>query len=288
MIILRQIYIYALIIFVLLLGFYINITYIFSPETAKNKYHDHSHEIDDAVKNYYSSSDLTWEDLIKDCGSYVMTENSARANEIFNRKFYKKIITWKGYFLNAFVQTRNPMDFNPEHLMNINVRMIPSESIKNPDLFLSLDFKKYQSFGHIIRTFETGTPILFKASMEALGNEWRPHHLHLLSIEKTKDFIDHDHKVVLFKGVSFNITGHMRNDKEIRETLQNEKDDRVELEINSDGRKVETIINNTTSNNFEIKKEEIPFNNTNSSNDIGSLKLSDSELITVNNTEKKY
>jgi hypothetical protein len=202
------------------MGFYLNITYILSPESNKQIYHDHTHEIDETVKNYYSGSNLSWEDLIKDCGSYVMTENSARANEIFNRRYYKRIISWKGYFLSAFVQARNPMDFNPEHLMNINVRMIPSESIQNPDLFLSLDFKKYQQYGHLIRTLETGTPILFKASLEALGNEWRSHHLHLINLEKTQDFLDHEHKLVLFQGINFNITGHMRNDKEIRESLQ--------------------------------------------------------------------
>jgi hypothetical protein len=192
---------------------------MFSEHSNNGLFTDHTHEIDVKVKENLPGTDLTWQDLIKDCGSYVVTENSARANEIFNRRYFKRIVEWKGYFLNAFVHNRNPLDFNPDHLMNINIRMIPSESIKNPDLFLSLDYKKYVQFVNLIKTFSTGTPIKFKASLEALGNEWRSHHLHLISIEKTDDFIDHDHKVVLFQGVNFNITGHAKNEKEIYELL---------------------------------------------------------------------
>jgi hypothetical protein len=257
------------------LGFYLNITYILSPEATKQSYHSHTHEIDETVKNYYSGSDLSWEDLIKDCGSYVMTENSARANEIFNRRYYKRIITWKGYFLSAFVQARNPMDFNPEHLMNINVRMIPSESIQNPDLFLSLDLKKYQEYGHLIRTLETGTPILFKASLEALGNEWRSHHLHLISMERTQDFIDHDHKVVLFQGINFNITGHMRNDKEIRESLQIENTTQTltsaSQEVDTNQVHSEHTTNSTDSNNSTNSNISTNTANTTDSNSSSSL-----------------
>lgn len=216
-IILRMMYIYIFLIVILSFGFYININEIFNSENSNPIYKDHTHEIDDKVKEYYSGSSLTWADLIKDCGAYVMIENSARANEVFNRRYYKRIIEWKGYFLNAFVQSRNPMDFNPDHLMNLNIRMIPSESIKNPDLFLSLDFKKFTKYANLIRTFSTGTPIKFIASLEALGNEWRSHHLHLIDIDKTEDFIEHDKKVVLFQGINFNITGHLMNEKEIQE-----------------------------------------------------------------------
>lgn len=233
-------------------GFYINITQLFRPKEAAANYHDHSHEIDEKVKEHYTSSSLTWQDLIKDCGSYVMTENSARATEIFNRKYHKRIIEWKGYFLNAYVQGRNPLDFNPDHLMNINVRMIPSESMRNPDLFLSLDYRRYKELSGLIRTLSTGTPIKFKASLEALGNEWRSHHLHLISLEKTEDFIDHNQKVVLFQGINFNITGHIRNEKEI-EQLSAQMEDVVE----------EKQSNNTTNVDKENKIEENKLNETN-------------------------
>lgn len=91
------------------------------------------------VNKYYEpSTNLTWEHLIKECGSAITIENSARANEIFIRKYYKRVVEWKGYFMNAFAQNLNPFDFNPDHMVNINIRMIPSESLDNPDLFLYL------------------------------------------------------------------------------------------------------------------------------------------------------
>jgi hypothetical protein len=212
----KQLYILILLAFILAFGFYINITAMYAPKSSSYG-HNHEHEVDEVMSKYYTQTDLTWEDLIKDCGAHVMIENSARANEIFNRKYFKKVIEWKGYFINAFVQNINPMDLNPEHLVNINIRMIPSESIKNPDLFLSLDYKKYHKYLNTLQSLRTGDPIKFKASFEAIGNEWRSHHLHLIHLEKTEEFVDSDHKVVLFQGVNFNITGHLKIHKEVQE-----------------------------------------------------------------------
>lgn len=211
---------------------YYNISYMFSEESYVNNYID---KIDDSVNNIYSNNDLTWDGLIKDCGSNVIVENSARANEIFNRKYLKRIVEWRGYFLNAYVQQFNPFDFNPEHLVNINVRMIPSESIHNPDLFLSMDRMKYQRYANVIRYLETGHPIKFRAELESLGNEWKPHHLHLLHIEKTEDFVEGDHKIVLFKGINFNITGHLKNEKEmesLKSSIEN-RDEAINSQINN-------------------------------------------------------
>jgi hypothetical protein len=284
-IILRMMYIYLFLIVVLSFGFYININQIFNPDKTNTIYKDHTHEIDDKVKEYYSGSTLTWADLIKDCGAYVMIENSARANEVFSRRYYKRVIEWKGYFLNAFVQSRNPMDFNPEHLMNLNIRMIPSESIQNPDLFLSLDFRKFTKYANLIRTFSTGTPIKFRASLEALGNEWRSHHLHLIDIEKTEDFIEHDKKVVLFQGINFNITGHLMNEQEIQElhkiseknsegvivtdvkTISQEKDGNGQIKnstihntnLSNSSKNIET--NNDTENENKLKNKNLTESN---------------------------
>lgn len=107
--------------------------------------------------------------------------------------------------------------------MNINVRMIPSESLRNPDLFLSLDTRMYHKYGGIIKQFHTGVPIKFKAELENLGNEWRAHHLHLIHIEKTDDFIEADHKTVLFQGVNFNITGHLKLENQINQLINHNK-----------------------------------------------------------------
>jgi hypothetical protein len=117
------------------------------------------------------------------------------------------------------VQTIGPFQIDPEHLINLNIRMIPSESLKNPDLFLSLDQKKYEQFERVIHSLKSGDPIKFRASFENLGNEWRTHHLHLIDIEITTDYITPDQKVVLFQGINFNITGHLQNKKEIHDII---------------------------------------------------------------------
>ena len=39
------------------------------------------------------------------------------------------------FFINAFIQRFSQIGFyEPQHLVNINVRMIPSESLKNQDI----------------------------------------------------------------------------------------------------------------------------------------------------------
>jgi len=86
---------------------------------------------------YYTEIPNSWEELIQDCGSSVMIENSAKANVKFNDKYFKRIINWKGHFINAFANLPfMGMGVNIEHYININVRMTPSESLSNPDLFM--------------------------------------------------------------------------------------------------------------------------------------------------------
>jgi hypothetical protein len=204
-------------------GIYYNVTYFLTKEVHSDHYHDHSHEVDMAVERTFHNENLTWEGLIQDCGASVIVENSARANEIFARKYFKQVVQWKGYFLSAFIQTVGPYQVDPDHLLNLNIRMIPSESLKNPDLFLSLDARKYQQFESVIHSIKSGDAIRFKASFENLGNEWRTHHLHLIDIEKTTDFIPSDQKLVLFQGINFNITGHLQNKEDIIQMVARNK-----------------------------------------------------------------
>lgn len=76
----------------------------------------------------------------------------------------------------------------------------------------------------IIKTLKTGDPIKYKASFETLGNEWRPHHLHLISLEKTDDFIEKDKHQVLFQGINFNITGHLKLEENINKVIEMSKE----------------------------------------------------------------
>jgi hypothetical protein len=210
---LRQTYVLAILAVLFAFGFYINIKYIFSPHES-DSIHDHIHEVDAEV--YKTHSDLTWESLIHDCGAAVIIENTARAQEIFNRKYHKKAVEWKGYFIDAYINNLNPFDYNPDHLINLGIRMIPSESLKGADLILAINANKYSSYVNFLRGLSTGTPVKFTASFEALGNEWRPHHLHMIKLEKCEDFIEHDKKIILFHGVNFNISGHLKLNEEVK------------------------------------------------------------------------
>ena len=203
-----------------------------------------------------------------------MVENSVRAIEIFNRKYFKKEVIWKGYFLNAFIQ-RLPLGFvDAEHLVNLNIRMIPSETIKNQDLVLSLNYQKYNEYLKTLQMLYTGTPIQFKAIFESVGDEWKPHHLHLLDINITEDFIGNKEKVTLFKGINFNVEGHLNIQKEIKEnigngTIINQTDNNNTNETQDINFKLdEENENNKTINNQQQLNNNISQTNNNSSNNI--------------------
>ncbi len=130
-----------IILLLIILGVYLNFSYY---KYGKYKQNHISEEIkrndEKFIKNFYNDTEeLTWEALINDCGAKGMVENSARAIEIFNKKYFKKTIQWKGYFINAFIHRLSQLGMaEPEHLVNINIRMIPSETRKAQDLILSM------------------------------------------------------------------------------------------------------------------------------------------------------
>jgi len=243
-IVLKKIYIHILIFLTILFGIYLNIIYYKYKNKFKNA--DYERNQEKYIKTFYNDSDiLTWETLIKECGAKVMTENSARAIEIFNNKYFKKIIQWKGYFINAYVHRASQIGLDsPEHLVNINIRMIPSETIKSHDLLLSMGKENFLKHFDLIKNMKTGTPVEFKAEFESVGDEWKPHHLHLIWINETEDFMENKVNITLFKGIYFDIQGHLNLKNEI-EKISNE------------------IINNNNTNNNNNNTNNTNFTNIN-------------------------
>ena len=204
--------IYIVVSVIIVLGIYLNVQS--SDNGSDNGVHKEKNPITFIDNLYEKDTNLTWDGLIKDCGAAVMVENSARGVEVFSRKYHKKVIQWKGYFLSAFVR------HNMQHLVNLNIRMIPSESLRSQDLVLSMDYEKHIELYHKLKLLKTGTAIEFKASLEVVGNEWEPHHLHLVDFELIGDFVNEEEKVLLFKGVNFDLSGHVKIHKEIKKIME--------------------------------------------------------------------
>lgn len=218
-IIIKKIYINTLILLIIIFGIYINVMYYKYHKVGKSFLKDDVYERNDErnIRNFYNdSNELTWESLIRECGSKVMIENSARAIEIFNKKYYRKTIQWKGYFMNAYVHRLSQLGLDsPNHLVNVNIRMIPSETIKTQDLLLSMGKENFLKYFELLKKMKTGTPVEFKAEFESIGDEWRPHHLHLIWINITDDFMPDKVNVTLFRGIHFDIQGHLKLKNEV-------------------------------------------------------------------------
>ena len=242
-IVLKKIYIHILILLLIVFGLYLNIMYYKYKKNSTNYADEYERNNEKYIKNFYDENDvLTWENLIKECGAKVMTENSVRAIEIFNKKYLRKLIQWKGYFINAFVNRASQIGMDtPNHLININIRMIPSESIKAQDLLLSMGKATFLEHFDLIKNMKTGTPVEFKAEFESIGDEWNPHHLHLIWINATDDFMKDKANITLFRGVNFDIQGHLKLKNEI---------ENISDEINKNN----TIINENKTNINEKEK----------------------------------
>ena len=159
-----------IIVIVAIFGLYLNIISYYSNKERKKHLVDEFHRNDqNLIKTFYNSSEttLTWETLIKECGAKVMVENSARAIEIFNKKYFRKTVQWKGYFINAFVHRLSQLGMgDPGHLVNINIRMVPSETVKSQDLLLSMGKEKFLKHFDLLKTMKTGTQVEFRQSLK--------------------------------------------------------------------------------------------------------------------------
>ncbi len=272
-IVIKKIYIYILILIIIIFGIVINYNYYIQINSSENPNEKiiNDQKSEEFISKLYNKNDtlLTWEIFINDCGSKVMVENSAKANEIFKRKYYKKQIKWEGYFISAFVKSIVPGVLDYNHLVNLNIRMIPSETIKQQDLILSLNKDNYDKYFKTLQLLKTGSPIQFEAIFEEIGDEWSPHHLHLVDIKLIDDFITNKEKVILFKGINFNIEGHMKIQKEVNEVIENKiNETEKELNLTLENEDENNQKNNLTNNNDNIDNNNQ--NNTNENNNINA------------------
>jgi hypothetical protein len=78
--------------------------------------------------------------------------------------------------------------FGSDHALNVLVKMMPSESILYPDLVLSIPTSMLKDKRNLIRNLKKGDEIRFSAKFVSLGNEFKMHHLHAITIQGTGNF----------------------------------------------------------------------------------------------------
>ena len=119
-IILKKVWVILILILILSFGLFLNIQFFFF---TKHTFTEPLNKNDEVLNRFYdiSHKNLTWEEMLDDCGAGVMIENSARGNEIFAKKYFKNTVIWKGYYLNAFFEPPNPWSYSNDNVLNINV-----------------------------------------------------------------------------------------------------------------------------------------------------------------------
>lgn len=232
-IIIRRIYVYILL-FLLIVSCVSVTAYklIYTMENNNNSEEiDKSSYISAYLGNYKIDSNIQWQNLIDLCGSKVIVNNAARAQQIFEDKFKNRIVKWKGHFIGQNFMIYNQYNYNSRHIANYYVRMVPSESLNNPDLILTLSQSVFSQYKN--SEFNHGSPIEFKAILIDIGNEWKPFTLQLVEINQIEEFIKPNEKIRLFEGVNINIDGY-RNVEHF-----DEKPSVIKIDSNSNNEKSE-------------------------------------------------
>lgn len=223
----KKIFLYVLVFLYFFLAIYIN--FIKATNKDNNTINiDKNFNTEPFIKNNLNGREIRWLDLIEECGSTAIIDNSARANEIFKIKYKGKKVVWKGHFMGAIVNQLYPiMNYsNESSIVSYFIRMIPSESINDADIILSLNSEVFNMYKNI--PFVKGDPVEFVAELYNLGNERTPHLLKVLKINKIEEFIDEDQKITLFKGVNIEIKGHKMSHNKIENRIQENSIDVVE------------------------------------------------------------
>jgi len=114
----------------------------------------------------------------------VIVENFVHARGVFNKKYENNIVEWDGYFADSKTTNTLPY-FSSDHAINVLVKMMPTESSVYPDLVLSVSTDLLKRRRALFNSVKKGDHIRFRATIQALGNEFKMHHLHALDIEMT-------------------------------------------------------------------------------------------------------
>lgn len=124
----------------------------------------------------------TWEEFLSDCGGEIIVENNVHARNTFNHKYENNVVSWAGYY----ADTKQSQTFvYSDHAINILIKMEPTESVLYPDLVLSVSSATLQKQREVLRGLQKGEELRFEARIVSMGNEFKMHHLHALSFEKT-------------------------------------------------------------------------------------------------------
>ena len=127
----------------------------------------------------------TWEEFLSDCGGEIIVENNVHARATFNRKYENNVVSWAGYYADTKQSGGGVPFVHSDHAINILIKMEPTESVLYPDLVLSVSSATLQKQREVLRGLQKGEELRFEARIVSMGNEFKMHHLHALSFEKT-------------------------------------------------------------------------------------------------------
>lgn len=100
-----------------------------------------------------------------------------------------------------------------DHGVTLLLKMLPSESEKEPDLLLTLDSDEIVKYEKIIDGLDRGRKIGFNATVKSFGDDGKIRHLHVVNLYECEGFLEIDPMIA--EGGKF--------DKETRKSFRGKK-----------------------------------------------------------------
>lgn len=79
-----------------------------------------------------------------------------------------------------------------DHGVTLLLKMLPSESEKEPDLLLTLDSDEIAKYEKIINELDRGKKIGFNATVKSFGDDGKTRHLHVVNLYESEGFLEID------------------------------------------------------------------------------------------------
>ena len=116
-------------------------------------------------------SDITWNQYRESCGYEAYKQSPNKAAIKFDRNFYGKGISWKGYVIRVNLNEEDQLNF-AYHAATILVKMEPGEmeGTSSADLGLSISERVLKMYKSEIDSLEKGDEVEFNATIQSMGD----------------------------------------------------------------------------------------------------------------------
>lgn len=146
-------------------------------------------------------TNIAWAAFVRDCGLTARNKDPRTAQVNFDSKYWGKGVEWEGWVVRVGLNDDDPLSMSG-HAASVLVKMDIDDApgVHGADLGLSFGLKSLteneSEVEAVLDGLQRGDHIMFRASLQSMGDKAHLHHLHawsVIKIEGHKDVEAHSH-----------------------------------------------------------------------------------------------